>query len=212
MHFHAALGVIDSGDVLELSEIEICIEFAIDAHQQVQIESRGNSKFVVVRAKKLCARLQKVSAQQKRIPRLKNAPDFGKELSSGGTIKISNGAAEKQHEKMLTGAALGSDFEQSVEIFALEAEDADGIDIAEFAFAHHESGAGNLNGIVCGALTAAKSLQQMPRLSSRAAAKFRYGDRAFKAIDYVPAMAAEQAFIGSREPVFGKAADYFKER
>ena len=43
MHLDAAILMIDSGHVLELREIEIGVEFAIDAGQQIQVEGGGHS-------------------------------------------------------------------------------------------------------------------------------------------------------------------------
>ena len=48
MHLHAAGFGIDSGHVFELREIEIGIQFAIDASQQIQVEGSGHSIRVVI--------------------------------------------------------------------------------------------------------------------------------------------------------------------
>jgi len=48
MHLHASGFVIDSGHVLKLREIEVGIQFAIDARQQIQVEGSGYSQRVVV--------------------------------------------------------------------------------------------------------------------------------------------------------------------
>jgi len=47
---------------------------------------------------------------------------------------------------MLAGLPMRGDFEQSIEILALEAQDADGIDVAKFALAHDKGGARDLMG------------------------------------------------------------------
>ena len=43
VHFNTAGLVIDLCDVLEMSEVEITVQFAVDAGQQVQVEGSGNS-------------------------------------------------------------------------------------------------------------------------------------------------------------------------
>ena len=50
MHLDAAILVIDFRHVLKLCEIEVGVEFAIDASQQIQVEGGGHSQFVVVGA------------------------------------------------------------------------------------------------------------------------------------------------------------------
>src|ERR1700691_2992141 len=55
MHLDAASLMIDSGHMLKLREIEIGIQFAIDASQQIQVEGCGYSQFVVVGRQQLNA-------------------------------------------------------------------------------------------------------------------------------------------------------------
>ena len=78
MHLNAASFVIDSGDVLKLCEIEVGIEFAIDASQQIQVEGRGHSQFVVVGRQQLSGGFLQIGSEQKRVAGLKNAANFGK--------------------------------------------------------------------------------------------------------------------------------------
>ncbi len=64
MHLDAAILVIDSSHVLELCEIEIGVEFTIDASQQVQVERSGHSQFVVVGVKQLNVGFFEIGAEQ----------------------------------------------------------------------------------------------------------------------------------------------------
>src|SRR5208282_3404620 len=145
MHLHTAGFVIKSGHMLKLREIKIGIEFAIDASQQVQVEGGGYSQFVVVRRQQLNAGFFEVGSEKKRVSGLKNAAHFCQKLNASRAIEVSDRASEEQHEKMLAGRAVRSHFEQSVKIFALEAHDADGFDVAKFAFTHGKSSRGNLD-------------------------------------------------------------------
>ena len=77
MHFHGAVRVIDFRHVLELRKIEIGVQIAIDASQQIQVECRSHSQFVVISGDELCARFLQIGSQQKGIAGLKNAPDLG---------------------------------------------------------------------------------------------------------------------------------------
>src|ERR1700683_1293850 len=111
---------------------------------------------------------------------------------------------------MLAALPLRSHFQKSVEIFALEAEDADGLDVAQFALTHGESGRGNLDGIVGGALTPAKSFEEMASVSAAAPAKFGHGYRSRQPFDDAMAMPPQQAFVGASEPVLRQMADHLE--
>src|SRR5579885_917266 len=117
-------------------------------------------------------RFLKVSAQKQRISRLQDVSYVRQELGSCGAIEVSDCASEKEHAEVVPGLAVGSDFEESVEILALEADDADGFDVTQFPLAHDEGGMRDFHGIVGGALAAAESLEQVTRLTSAAAAEF----------------------------------------
>src|SRR5271168_1875367 len=113
---------------------------------------------------------------------------------------------------MLAGGAVGGHFEESIEVFSLETEDADGLDVAKLALAHSKSGGRNLDGIVSGALAAAKSFEDVASLAAAAAAQFSHGNGSGQPLDNVVTMPAQQAFIGARESVLGEMADDFEQR
>src|SRR5271155_1052134 len=113
---------------------------------------------------------------------------------------------------MLACRALRGHFEQSVKVLTLETEDADGFDVAQFAFAHSERGGRNLDGIVGSALAAAKSFENVASFSAAAAAEFGDGNGSGQPVDDVMTVPPQQALIGAREAVLRKMADDFKER
>src|SRR5579862_793997 len=53
VHFNAASCVVDPGKVLELREIKIGVEFAIDAGEQVEVERGSYAEFVIVGCEQL---------------------------------------------------------------------------------------------------------------------------------------------------------------
>ena len=85
----------------------------------------------------------------------------------------------------MAGRALRGHFEQSVEVFTFETQDADGLDVTELALAHGECGRGNLDGIVSSALAAAKSFEYVASLAAAAAAEFGDGNGSGQALDNV---------------------------
>src|ERR1700722_9754853 len=111
MHFPTAILVIDFCLMLKLGDIEVGVEFAVDACQQVQVKRSSYAQFVIVGGQQLRARLHQVSAYQQRISRHKNAPNFGQKLNASGAVEISNRAAQKQNEEMLAGASVRGHFE-----------------------------------------------------------------------------------------------------
>src|SRR5208282_964440 len=129
-----------------------------------------------------------------------------------GTVEIADGAAQKQYEEMLARAALCRHLEQSVEILALEAQDADAIDVAEFALTHDQSRTGNLDGIVTSTLTPAKSFENLASLLAASAAQFRNGDGTGQALHQFTAMTPQKTLIGAGESILRKMANYFKQR
>ena len=66
-------------------------------------------------------------------------------FQAGGAIKVSDRASEKQHQQVLSMLAARGDFQQSIQIFPLEADDADGIDVSQFARAHGQRRGRNFN-------------------------------------------------------------------
>src|ERR1700691_1024353 len=113
---------------------------------------------------------------------------------------------------MLAVTPLRGNFKQSVEILALEAQDADGIDVTELALTHRESRWRNLDGIISRPLAAAKGFENVACLPAAAAAEFSNCNRGCEALHDFLGVPPEQAFIRAREAILGKMADHFKQR
>ena len=126
-------------------------------------------------------------------------------------VKVSNRAAQKQHKKMFSALPISRDLEQTFKIFALEANNADGIDVAEFAFAHHQCRVRDFHRIIRRPLSTAECFQQPACFASAAAAQFGYRYGSFHTIHNFSCVPTQQTLIGSREAVFGKMTDYFKQ-
>src|SRR5580704_19447272 len=106
---------------------------------------------------------------------------------------------------------MGSGGEQAVKIFALEAEDADGIDVAEFPLAHLQRRCGNLDGVIKSALLACKRFEDPTRLAATAAAKFGDCDRALQSLNDIERVPPQQPFIGAGEAILWQITDHFKQ-
>src|SRR5258707_2987245 len=212
VHFDAVRCFIEEGDVRELLEVEVGAEFAIDARKQVEIEGGGHTDWIIVGGDQCFFGLEHVDAEQKRVPGLKNLTQIAKKVRAGGAIEVADGTAEEKHEKMLGGSAAGGNFAEPVEIFALEANDADAVDVAKFTAKNGERGRRDFDWVVPRGLPAGKGFEEQPRFSAGAAAEFGNNDRARKLVHDFPGVQLKQAFFGSREAVFRKSANYLKER
>jgi hypothetical protein len=101
---------------------------------------------------------------------------------------------------------------QPVKILALKTYNTDGINVAKFALAHEQSGAGYFDRIVRCPLPPADLLQYPSGLFAAAAAEFGHGDGRVQAVHDLTRVALQQTFIGSGESVLGQMADYLEER
>jgi len=113
---------------------------------------------------------------------------------------------------MLACGTAGGDFAQAVEVLAFEADDADAVDIAEFAAKNGERGRRNFDGVVPGGLPAGKGFEEQTRFAAGAAAEFGHKNGARELVNDFPGLQLKQAFFGSRKAIFRKCADDFEER
>src|SRR5271166_795921 len=113
---------------------------------------------------------------------------------------------------MLAAAPMRSHFQQSVQVLTLKTQNADAIDVAEFAFAHDQSGAGNLDGIITSALAAAECLENLAGFLTASTSEFSHREWSRQALDNVAAVAAQQALIGASQSVLRQVADHLEQR
>src|SRR3984957_9703845 len=76
MHFHAPLGLVVTRHMLEKRQIEIGVEVAVDAREEVHIERGGHAGWVVIGGQQLRYRLFQVGGEQQRIARLQDGANF----------------------------------------------------------------------------------------------------------------------------------------
>jgi hypothetical protein len=80
MHLDAARLAVEACDMLELAQVKIRVELAVDARQQVKIECCRNSKLIVVSSDHLRVGLFQIRSQQHRISGFEDAPDLIQKL------------------------------------------------------------------------------------------------------------------------------------
>src|SRR5579864_6042109 len=153
----------------ESVQVEVGVELAVDARKQVQVEGRSHAERIVVRQDQLRGGLLEIAAQQERVTGLQDSSHLAEKLDAGRTVEIADCAAEEKDEEMLAVLASGSHFEEPVEVFALESDDADGIDVAEFAFAHGQRRGRNLNRTIGSVLVMRERFENPARFLAAAA-------------------------------------------
>ncbi len=95
MHLDAAFFIVRSNDVPEARKIEIRAEFAIDARQQIQIESSGYAKRIVVCQHQLRDRLFQIGAPAAARRLAAKSVESAQKIRRRGPVEIANRAAEK---------------------------------------------------------------------------------------------------------------------
>src|SRR5437667_1712009 len=109
MHLDALRGGVVAHDVLELAKVEVGVQLAVDTGQKIQVESRSDARWIVIRRQKLLDGLNHIRAEQQRISRLQALPDGGKKVDRSLGLEIANITAKKQGQQGLTvGPPLGN--------------------------------------------------------------------------------------------------------
>ena len=101
MHLDARLPFVEACFMRELRDIEIAIEFAIDAREQIEIERRRNADRIVIGADKPCAGFHKVRAEQQAIAGLEAFRTFRKKIAGLVPVEITDRTAEKKYQNAL---------------------------------------------------------------------------------------------------------------
>jgi len=212
MHFDAAGGFIENGDVLELGNVEIGANFAIETSEDIEIEGSGDADGVIVGSDERGDGLHKIRAEEERIAGAKSFANAGKKIDASRAIEIADGAAEEKDEEVLICFAACDDFLKTLKIFAFKTYDMDALNVAEFALTHGQGIAGDFDGMVTRlALAAAKRFEKHAGLFAGATAEFRDKDgRRQFGNDFVGILSKETAF-GAGDTIFGKMADDFEE-
>ena len=102
MHFNPAFLFIIPDEVFERSQIELGAQFAIDAPQDVPIESRGDAGRIVVRPEQHLLRLDQIDAEQEAVA-ISQLPTQGlHEAQAFPVPEIPDAAPEKQQQQRNT--------------------------------------------------------------------------------------------------------------
>src|SRR5258708_23925077 len=117
MHFDTPSFAIDPGNMLELVKSKISSEFPVDTGQDIQIERRGDAKFIVIGREQLRVRFFQGRSEQHGVSRHKNTAHFLQEMHSRWTIEVSDGAAQETDQKLLSPPPASGDCQQASQLF-----------------------------------------------------------------------------------------------
>src|SRR5271165_747880 len=131
--------------MLEVSQHKTRLKLAIETCQQVQIERCRHAQGIVISQQQVASRLLHVGSQQECVVGLENPPDLPQERYFRGVFEIPDRTAQKKYQHLFSGAALGRNVQQPVEVLSFATDDADALDVAEFALAHCQCSRRNLD-------------------------------------------------------------------
>src|SRR5450432_2839398 len=98
MHFHTAFCFVVSHSVFDVREIEIAIQFAIDAREKILVKCGGNARRVVVSREQLRHGLFEVGGEQERVAFAQHVANVAEKLVSGGPVEIPNRTSEEKNQ------------------------------------------------------------------------------------------------------------------
>src|ERR1700730_2537020 len=130
MHFHATRLFIENRTMLKLVNGKIPAQFTIDSNQHIQIECRGDAQAIIVRGHQRVDWFFQIGSEQKKISGVKNLSQTAEKFSAGGAVKIADGAAQEKYQEPFAFAASRGHFQQAIQIFAFETNNADAPNVA----------------------------------------------------------------------------------
>ena len=99
MHFDARCGRVPDRPMLEGLDVEVGVELAIHADEQVPVEGGGHAERVVIREQEVALRFQQVSANQQRVVRPQRAADRPQKLGGARRIEVADVRSEEQDQR-----------------------------------------------------------------------------------------------------------------
>src|SRR5690348_16757453 len=212
MHFDSPLRFVVTDLVREPRQIKIRAEFSVESPQQISVERRRHTGWIVIRKFHLVDWLFQIRRKQQRVSRMQNRMDVAEEFVSRVPVEISNRAAKEQHEHALARLPPRSDVEQSVQVRALESHNADAVDSPEFLPASRKRRSRNVDRVIRDGLPPCQRFEYPSSFRAASASQFRDHDRLRQAVNNVLGVALQQTRARARQPVLRQQADHFEER
>src|SRR5579862_4439152 len=106
MHLDAPLGFVVSRHMIELCQIEISVELAINSRQEILVEGGCYAGVIVVCERERWDRLFEVGGQEERLSLGERCPNLAQELLAGTRSRIVDRAFHEKHQQLFAFAAL----------------------------------------------------------------------------------------------------------
>ena len=101
MHFDPTIPVLIPALMFEARHMKVSSEFSVNPGEDVQIESRGDPRRIIVGRQHLVHRFVYVGTQQQGVTGLQLPADVAQEPLGCRWIEIADAAAEEQHQQRL---------------------------------------------------------------------------------------------------------------
>jgi hypothetical protein len=101
MHFNALLDFVPSHFMREGSDVEICVEFAIDSGEQVAVESGRHTENIIVGRQHTRNLFHQIGSDQQSVAGLEQRRQLDEESGPGASLEVADGASQKQKQHLL---------------------------------------------------------------------------------------------------------------
>src|ERR1035441_3479604 len=211
MGLDARLAAVPHRDVAEAIELEVSIELAVQARQNVLVKLRRNSLRIVVGGQKNLRTLGEIGAQQQSVARAQRPADAAKNLYGLVWFEIPNARSDVEHQLAPADATQRG--------YASGVVGDDGIDSQpgklppELRFRLLQRGRRNINRVKQrSALPAQQLLNQDAGLAGGAGAEFDQGQRRSGMLQDIARVRLQDRALGAREIVLRQLGDLLEQR
>src|ERR1022692_4839546 len=201
---------VPSSDMAEAIELEVSIELAVQARQNVLVKRRRNSLRIVVGGQKNLRTLGEIGAQQQSVAGAQRSSDAPQNPYGLVWFEIPNTRSDVEHQLAPADATQRG--------YASGVVGDDGIDPqpgklpAQLRFRFLQRGRRNINRVKqCAALPAQQFLNQNAGLAGGASAEFDQSQRRSRMLQDIARVRLQDRALGAREVVLRQLGDLLEE-
>jgi hypothetical protein len=133
VHLDSALAGIPARFVRESAQVEVAIQLAVDAPEEVEVERRRDASRIVIGGEELRDRFDQIGAEQESVALAQARAHVAQEDRRARPVEVADRAAEEQQEQGLGSASGAHGALQPVEEIALGAGERDARQVADLA-------------------------------------------------------------------------------
>src|SRR5262245_39829461 len=210
--FYAALLFVEKGAVFEQLEVEIGVQFAVDAEQRVPAEGSRQAERVVVGGFERFARFFQIGAEQQTVTLPQRAANLSKQFARFVRSVVAYVRSQQQRKDPLA-VPTGDRSDSASVIGGVSHDPQPGIILEQLLGALLQNRLGNVYRLVTKfCLARQNGFDQQPRLDRASAAQFDYRDRRRQLRDDLSGAPLENLGLGARQIIFGQKTDRLEEQ